>query len=323
MKRFLWPLLLLALISCKKKTTTAKEPAPATGPSVNCPICEFPDTAWTSSATGPRLIFKFKLDSTQQRLNNLGQAATVAAGNGAQSPRFNGISAHYIEMAPNDLTPLGGGAVLYKAEETDCGGSKAIVFCKSVVAKDGSVFYSTPLKDINPGSYKWLRVSLAYQNYDVKIKTVSAGIIDGTIASFVGFNTHVSKYKMKSVVMTPTLTPGQNKAQGYWGFYANVFGIAVKTEGQAAQTTVVNPNPASPIPPGSCVVTGAFYSNSASAQQALVITGSETQDIIITVSLSTNKSFEWKELTNDGYFQPEIGESVVDMGIRGMIPLFQ
>ena len=323
MKRFLPVILFLFVLnSCKKKDTASVEVPATTTTATTCPTCNFPDSAWVNNAAGPKLIFKFKFDSTQARLNNFGAPSTIAAGNAAQSPRFNGMSAHYVEMAQSDITQIGQGAVLYKAEETDCGGSKAIVFCKSVVCKDGDVFFSIPLSQVTAGSYKWLRVSLAYQNYDVRIKTNSTGTIDGTLASFVGYNTYVSKYKMKSAVMTPTLSPGTNKLQGYWGFYTKVFNTEVKTEGQAPQTTVVNPNPSSPIPAGSCLVTGAFYSNSSSALQPLVITGNETQDIIITVSLSTNKSFEWKETTIDGLFQPDAGETVVDMGLRGMIPKY-
>lgn len=317
-------LLLAALTACKKSSSTSEStPSNPGTPTLACPTCSFPDSVWASpSSVGPRLIFKFKLDSTQVRLNNLGQQSFIVTGNAGQSPQFNGLSAHYIELAPDDFTQVGSGKVLYKAEETDCGGSKAIVFCKSVVCKDGDVFFSIPLKDVNPGSYKWLRVSLAYQNYDIKVRSKDAGIIDGTLASFVGFNTYVSKFKMKSAVMTPTMNPGQNKLQGYWAFYTKVFGIEFKSEGQSAQTTVVNPNPNSPIPAGSCLVTGAFYDTNSSQTQPLVITGNETQDKVITVSLSTNKSFEWKEVTVDGLFQPEIGETVVDMGLRGMIPKY-
>lgn len=325
MKSFLPALAILIFLSaCKKKeTTTDEEPNSTTGANpVACPGCDFPDSVWTDVSTGPKLIFKFKFDSSQIRLNNFGTAATVAAGNAAQSPKFNSISAHYIEMAANDLTPVGQGAVVYRAEETDCGGSRAIVFCESILSKEGDVFFSIPLSKITAGSYKWLRVSLAYQNYDIKIRSKDVGQIDGTIASFVGFNTYVSKYKMKNAVMTPTLNPGTNKTQGYWGFYTKIFSTEFKSEGQAPQTTVVNPNPSSPIPVGSCLVTGEFFSSTAVGVQPLVITGGETQDIIITVSLSTNKSFEWKEVTFDGLFQPEIGETVVDMGLRGMIPRY-
>lgn len=322
---FITTLFILIFISCKKKESTTEEPSPALTPTptVSCPTCNFPDTVWTSTAAGPKLVFKFKLDSTQDRLDNFGVLSTIPSTNAAQSPKFNGISAHYIELAPTNSTQVGQGSVLYRAEETMCGGSNAIVFCKSVVAKNGDVFFSVPIASVTPGTYKWLRVSLAYQNYDVKIKTTSAGVIDGTLASFVGYNTYVSKYKMHGAVMTPTLNGAGNKLQGYWGFYANVFSTEVKTEGQAPKTTVVNPNPNSPIPAGSCLVTGEFVTTANQTVGApFVITGNETQDIIITVSLSTKKSFEWKELTFDGLFQPEIGETVVDMGLRGMKPMY-
>ena len=62
------------------------------------------------------------------------------------------------------------------------------------------------------------------------------------------------------------------------------------------------------------MVTAAF------APSKLKITGKETEDIVVQVSLSTNKSFEWKEVVADGKWEPAKGEQVVDMGIRGMIP---
>jgi len=318
--------IILAIVSCKKKDEPVPEPEPTpttTGAVNNCPTCEFPDTVWTASGTGPKLIFKFKFDSTQVRLNNFGQPTVVAAGNAGQSPKFNGMSAHYIELAQTDMTAVGGGVVLYKAEETTCAGAKAITFCKSVVCKENDVCFSIPISSVTPGTYKWFRVSLAYQNYDIKVRANGQNL-NGTIASFVGFNTYFTKYKMKNAVMTPTAGGGAgNHAQGYWGFYANITGTEFKSDGQSAGTTVVNPNFAnSPIPAGSCLVTGEFYKMATSSNAPLVISGTETNDIIITISLSTNKSFEWKELTNDGLFQPEIGETVVDMGLRGMIPKY-
>jgi hypothetical protein len=327
MKNFIALCLLSALLfSCKKKED---EPVPtpitpsATGSS-NCPTCNFPDTVWNNSQPGPKLIFKFKFDSTQVRLNNFGQPSTVGAGNAAYSPVFNFMSAHYIELAQGDLTAVGAGVKLYKAPETSCGGTTAITHCEGVMVKDNEIFFSVPITASVVGTYKWLRVSLAYQNYDIKVKTTSAGVIVGTVASFVGYKTYISKYKMHGAVMTPTAGGGAgNKAQGYWGFHTKVFGVDYWADGQSAGTTVVNPNPNSPIPPGSCLVTGEFVSAATPTVGApLVITGNETSDIIITVSLSTNKSFEWHELTADGYYQPEIGEYPVDMGIRGMIPKY-
>jgi hypothetical protein len=276
----------------------------------------------TNQADEPNLIFKFKFDPSQERLNNIGQPAAMPAGHAGQSPEFNKMSAHYIELAPTALTTLGGGAVLYRATETSTGGSNAIDFEKSSFAGDGEIFYKTPLKNINAGKYDWLRISLAYQNYNVKyfVDTVISGItiqqeFDGTVASFIGFNTYIKTYTIKE----QSIAVNANKKQGYWGFETtmnfNGINYPFSATGQAPEgaTTVVNPLFAtSPVPAGSCVVTSDFPSG------GLNITGSETKDIVVEISLSINKSFEWTEVINDGKWAPTKGEQVVDMGIRGM-----
>lgn len=275
-----------------------------------------------------KLIFKFVFDSTQTRLNNIGQPATLPAGNAALSPVFNGMSAHYIELAPNANTLLGQGQILYKAPETTIGGNTAIDFSQSTIVANGGTFFSIPINNINLGSYEWLRVSLAYQNYDIKYHidttvTTPLGNLNvnqvntGTVASFIGFNTYIGNLKIKN----ESLAINGNRTQGFWAFETS-FNLAgnnyiYKDSAQAPAnaTTVVNPIQAtSPIPAGSCVVTASFKPGK------LVITGNETSDIIVEVSLSTNKSFEWKEKVNNGLWDPLKGEQVVDMGIRGMIP---
>ena len=110
---------------------------------------------------GPRLILKFRFDSTQVRLNNLGGASTVPAGRGAQSPRFNKMSAHYVEFAPTATTQLGQGDVVYFAPETTMGGANAIDHDLGLNVADGQAFVNIPLSDLGPGTYQWLRVSLA------------------------------------------------------------------------------------------------------------------------------------------------------------------
>jgi hypothetical protein len=263
---------------------------------------------------GPRLILKFRFDSTQVRLNNLGGASTVPAGRGAQSPRFNRMSAHYVEFAPTATTQLGQGDVVYFAPETTMGGANAIDHDLGLNVADGQAFVNIPLSDLGPGTYQWLRVSLAYQNYDVRFYYNDVGYL-GTIASFIGYNTYISSF----LVHDSTLTVNANKPQGYWAFEVQDPPMPIPvTEGQAPGTTVVNPIfNTSPIPAGSCVVTGAF-------QAPLTITGNETADVVITVSLSTNKSFEWVDANGNQRFDVETGnETVVDMGIRGMLPIVE
>lgn len=277
-------------------------------------------------ATQPKLIFKFKFDSTQVRLNNFGNPSTIPAGNAGQSPVFNKMSAHYIELAPTMLTALGSGAVLYHAPETTAGGSNAIDFEKSNPVGNDEVFYSVPLSSVTPGQYDFLRVSLAYQNFNVKylVDTVINNItikqeFPGTAAGFIGYNSYIKTLKVKD----QSLNVNSNKLQGFWAFETTVYfgGVSFPfiSSGQAppGATTVPNPiNATSPIPPGSCVVTSGF---SNVPNNKLTITGKETKDIVIEVSLSTNKSFEWKEVIADGKWSPTKGEAVVDMGIRGMV----
>lgn len=268
-----------------------------------------------------RLIFKIKLDSTQVRLNNFGQPSTIPAGHAAQSPKFNQIAAHYIELAPTMFTQLGSGNVLYVGKETTQGGSKAIIFDSLKKIGNNEECFSVPLSQVQAGNYQYLRVSVAYQNYDIKFKYTYSGFppfyFTGTIASFVGFNTYIKDYTIK----TQSVSVNANKSQGYWGFELPAtppyIPSAQTSFGNAPATTVVNPIAStSPIPAGSCVVTAPFTS-------PLNITGLEDHDIIVTISLSVNKSFEWIDNTADGYFEPAIGEMVTDMGIRGMIPIVQ
>src|SRR5262245_19283202 len=94
---------------------------------------------------GPRLVLKFKFDPTQERLDNIGQPQSMPAGHAGQSPVFNKMSAHYVELAPTAFTALGGGAVLYRAPETTTGGANAIDFEKSSFAGNNETFFSIPL----------------------------------------------------------------------------------------------------------------------------------------------------------------------------------
>jgi hypothetical protein len=274
-------------VACKKDTTT---------------------TPTTPAAPEPQLVFVFKFDSTQARLNNIGQPDVMPAGHSGECPVFNSMSSHYIELAPTALTQLGDGDVLYRAPEVGSGTSLAIEFSKEVVVGQGQTFYQCPISSVTPGTYQWLRVSLAYQNYTIKWSAPSLGIhsTPGTIASFIGFNTYIGSYLIKD----STVTVNGNKAQGYWAF-EDPYNVVT---GQAPVTTVPNPIAAtSPIPAGSCVVTGQFATT-------FTVTGTETSNDTIVVSLSTNKSFEFIDTPGTGIYEPLNGDTVVNMGIRGLIP---
>jgi hypothetical protein len=260
----------------------------------------------------PMLIVKFKFDPNQARLNNLGAPTSVLPGNAAQTPVFNSISSHYLELAPTAYTQLGEGAVLYHAPETSDGGANAIDFSKAKVVGEDEIFLKIPLSQITNGTYRYVRCSLAYQNYGISLRHNGADY-SGTLASFVGFNTYIGTHSIGNNFFTVN----GNRAQGYWAFGLDDHPYSDHGQAPAGATTVPNPLAAtSPIPLGSCVVTGQFAND-------LVVTGNETDDVVVTLSLSVNHSFEWHEVNADGKFEPAIGESVVDMGLRGLVPSYE
>lgn len=260
----------------------------------------------------PQLIIKFKFDPTQVRLNNLGQPSTVSTGNGAQSPIFNSISAHYLEFTPNAITQVGQGAILYSGPSTTLGGANAIDFSQAIVVGEGEAFLSIPLKNIPVGSYEYVRVSLSYQNYNINVRASGTDYV-GTLASFVGYNNYITTH----TVSGNPFVVNDDKLQGYWAFAIPSVGYTTSGQTSAGATTVPNPIAAtSPIPSGSCLVTGKFANN-------FVITGNETKNVEVQLSLSINNSFEWQEVNVDGKFEPAAGENVVDMGLRGLIPSFR
>lgn len=257
---------------------------------------------------GPYLVVKLKFDSTQQRLDNFGQPATIPSNHSAQSPVFHGMSAHYIELAPDMYTQLGDGEIIYKGAETTDGGGQAVDFNQAIIKGDNEVFMQIPIADVAPGTYEWIRVSLTYQNYDIDYRA-NGYDLTGRLASFVGYNTYIGSYMIDS----ETININGNKLQGYWGFES----AGYITEGQAPATTVPNPiSSTSPVPPGSCVVTGDFNA-------PFTITGEEENDVTMVISLSTNNSFEWKDDNQNGVYEPLDGDTVVDMGLRGLEPIIQ
>ena len=188
----------LALItSCKKE----EEPTPGPTPS------------------GLRLILKFKFDSTQVRLDELGQPEpNLPAGRAAQNPRFNKMSAHFVEFVDDAWTLPGGGSIVYHAPETTAGGANAINFSQSVLAGQGETFLSVPLSQLSAGTYPWIRVSLGYQNYDIDFRYTDTvfglgGLdLEGTIASFIGFNTYISTFTINQ----QSLTINDDRATPAW-----------------------------------------------------------------------------------------------------------
>ena len=256
----------------------------------------------------PNLVIKLNFDANQPRLDNLGQPATIPAGNAAQTPVIQQMSANYIELAPNMFTQIGEGEIIYSGPETSAGGAQAIDFQQSILAGQGVTFLTVPLSQVSAGTYDWVRVSLSYQEGNINILTNTVGEVTGTLAIFVGYNNYITDFDLNG----STISVNDDVLQGFWAFEA----LGFTSQGQAPPGATTVPNPlfaTSPIPQGSCIVTGEF-------ENGFTITGNETQDVTVTLSFSINNSFEWTEVNADGLYEPTAGEQVVDMGLRGLIP---
>jgi hypothetical protein len=277
----------------------------------------------------PIIHFRIKLDPLQERLGANGLPAGVVSGRAAQTPAVNAIGVQQIELTTGNSIPLSKGVVLLTTPLTMAGGESAIDFQQVKMAKDGEVFFSVPMSKLGVGRYEFARVAVAYQNFDVLFNMLnvpfSGNFNDerGTLATFLGENNYITQLN----ISTKEERVNGNRKQGYWIFESKL-GSAYATNdrvynGQVAEggTTIVNPiHQTSPVPSGSCVVTGKF-------DTPLSITGKETQDMTVTLSFSTNRSFEWEESINrNGKWdadrqaatgQPNI-ERVMDAGLRGL-----
>ena len=277
----------------------------------------------------PILYFRIKFDPLQERFGANGLPSGIAAGRAAQTPSVNAVGIQQIELTTGNATPLSKGAVLLSTPYTTLAGDAAIDFQQVKMAKEGELFFSIPMSKLGIGRYEFARVAVAYQNFDLLFNMLnvpfSGNFNDerGTFATFLGDNNYITQFN----VSVKEERVNGNRKQGYWIFESKL-GSAYATNdrvynGQVTEgaTTFVNPiHQTSPIPSGSCVVTGRF-------DTPLSITGNETQDMTVTLSFSTNRSFEWEESINrNGKWdadrqaatgQPNI-ERVMDAGLRGL-----
>jgi hypothetical protein len=181
-------------------------------------------------------------------------------------------------------------------------------FAELRVVEPGQTLVTVPLVDLEPGIYPYLRLSVSFQHFTVAGWATVMGFDVSTpveVAAFVEDETWIDEYK----VGTEVVGVGGLRSQGYYGAWSSYTGV-VQGQAPAGATTVPNPlDDTSPIPVGSCVVTGVF-------PEPLEIPAQPSGDLVLEDTLSTNHSFEWVD-DGDGRWEP-FSEEVVDMGVRGM-----
>ena len=130
------------------------------------------------------------------------------------------------------------------------------------------------------------------------------GEFPGTVASFIGFDSYIQSYKIK----TKEVVLNANRKQGYWGFETTVSagGFTMEDTLYGAGTSRCH----------NCTEPDLFHISHTTRfvccyrcflPGKLTITGNETKDIVVQVALSTNKSFEWIDRIADGKWEPGKG----------------
>ena len=141
------------------------------------------------------------------------------------------MSTHFIELVPTDLTPYKAGQAIFSglavatSKPNPHNFTTAIDFDNAVVKGEDELFHEIPLKDIAVGTYRHLRVSVSYQNYDVNYNLINlpGGVPDligesGTIASFLGYFMHLNNVTVRDM----STSVNDDVLQGFWAFETNL-----------------------------------------------------------------------------------------------------
>jgi len=248
------------------------------------------------------LNITIKFDSTQDRLDNQGNIAMVLPGHGAQSPTFNAINIGFIELLTDSNIPFGAGVRILEVAQGINGNDTGYFCCNSSIGENYTFNVEVPGNNL-PKLFKFVRVYFVYENYTIKF-FMNGSEYYGTVAGFLASKSLTYNYQIQDSIFNTYVL----KYNGDWAMEVDTPGFGSILQGSAF---VVAPNvlyQSSPVPAG-CIVTCAI-------DQGLY------QDIVdsnsITLSISSNKCFEWVEHSNPNYFEPFNGDSIYDIGIRGI-----
>jgi hypothetical protein len=237
------------------------------------------------------LRFVVKFDSTQERLDNYGNIVSVPAGHSAQSPYDNSILIKAIKFLKDSTFGYDSGAAVYYNSD----GSLSY----------GASYYDNLISSLDaPGTFKYIRIYFYYQKFRIKFMQ-NGNLMTGKLLSFLWpLNSSYTYQIQDSIVTTDSITE-----MGEW--YLESGNLPSILHGQI-------PNP--PTEPNSL-----FYSYPVPSQEYIVTSPISPNLFLdrpdsktITISISTNQCFEWIEHSDPNFFEPFNGDTIVDVGIRGV-----
>lgn len=272
----------------------------------------------------PQIQVIWQQDPFQERLDNEGRLSPVSSSNLSLSPKLNTIAVEHIELLPSDPTRLFSGATLYSANNKQTVNDTTVSLEKLVFTPQSTPLSTSPLKSLQGKTFQWVCVWLAYQSFDVRFNlnnVPNIGTItdeSGTFNAFLGANTFISRHK----VITKEDIVNDYRPQGYWLFETNLraafttYNTFYRGQLPPRSVTAVNPLSATLATPRNSSI---FI---ARLDKPITITGEEKNDVTITLTFSTNQSFEWRDNNRNGRWDIDVqniqNEPVINFGLRGM-----
>ena len=273
--------------------------------------------------------FQSEADPDGIRLDRDGNASTIASGDiGITPDSISNIGIHYMELVPDAGTAYKNGIIIYRSAETFEGGEIAIDFDSLLFVAPGTAIFNANLRKIPPGTYSYIRASVACISYDMQIDlddipgVDEANDVPSTFYSFLGYRTYIRIIQGDSL----TQEVNANRALGFWLLETKHPGSAwnkiFQSQVNSNQVTVVNElSGTAPIPNTTGVITGRF-------EEPLVITGEEPDDLYITLTFSVNDVLEVEDSNGDGnldinYQFDVLSEVLKDHGLRSLRATFE
>jgi hypothetical protein len=250
-----------------------------------------------------RVTIKLVFDSLQERLDNYGNISQVPIGHSAQSPSFKEISVGCIELLKDSITTYYSGIILtYPIIPID-----TVYSCcyQSTIANE-QVFYSGIDTSVTPDTFKYIRIHFIYEKVDMKYRWNNSNYT-GTLAAFLAGKTHVTSFALNDSSFGYLGDTMRYNGQWYLEVDTPNYGRVLNGVAATVQPNILYNSVPSQI--GSCVVTCAL-------NPAVFI--EDLDSLGLTISISSNHSLEWIENSDPTYFEPFDGDTIYDVGIRGI-----
>ena len=237
---------------------------------------------------GAEITYNIFIDSTQERLDSNANPVGTPAGHGSLSPRYNYLQVGQIFLF-DSTSPGNGWSTLNSLNITGSNGTITV----------GSHYNGSAI------TFNCLRINFDFQNYEFDC-AIDGNYLSVNMLSFLGSSWMQNPLFIRdSVVSHDTV-----ESQGSWYLEIDSVGMGVVLHGLTSTLTAPNVlQNTSPLQYGG-------YSLTCPINPPLTFSGDQTHTL--NVSISSNHCFEWIEHSNPGSFDPLNGDTVFDVGLRGV-----